>query len=135
MTNQLSALRTRLAAGEAVMLVHVAEIRGSAPRDAGARMLVGENDIHATIGGGELEYELAVTKSDLAVATARLNTTERLLARAPEDRASKSLNDLSVARIEASEAIKVADSLGQIFWSGEMVMGKFPTVICCVILS
>ena len=38
------------------MVVHVGSVRGSAPRETGAWMLVGEDDVHGTIGGGELEY-------------------------------------------------------------------------------
>jgi xanthine dehydrogenase accessory factor len=41
--------------GEAAMLVHVAELKGSGPRESGAQMLVTESDLAGTIGGGELE--------------------------------------------------------------------------------
>jgi xanthine dehydrogenase accessory factor len=44
-----------LARGEAAMLVHLIELKGSGPRDAGAQMLVTEHAIFGTIGGGELE--------------------------------------------------------------------------------
>ncbi len=44
-----------LTRGEAAMLVHVAELKGSGPREAGAQMLVTEGAIAGTIGGGELE--------------------------------------------------------------------------------
>ena len=37
------------------MLVHLAELKGSGPREAGAQMLVTEGAIVGTIGGGELE--------------------------------------------------------------------------------
>ena len=42
--------------GGAAMLVHVAELKGSGPRGAGAQMLVTEKGIVGTIGGGELEH-------------------------------------------------------------------------------
>jgi xanthine dehydrogenase accessory factor len=51
----LPALLDILARGEAAMLVHVAALRGSGPREAGAQMLVAEGGIAGTIGGGELE--------------------------------------------------------------------------------
>ena len=41
--------------GEAAMLVHLAGLKGSAPREPGAQMLVTESSIDGTIGGGELE--------------------------------------------------------------------------------
>ena len=53
----LAPLADVLARGEAAMLVHVAAVEGSAPREAGAQMLVSEDDAFGTIGGGRLEHE------------------------------------------------------------------------------
>lgn len=39
-------------------LVTVVEVRGSAPREAGARMIVGPDGFSGTIGGGELEWRV-----------------------------------------------------------------------------
>jgi xanthine dehydrogenase accessory factor len=44
-----------LAAARPAVVVEVAEARGSAPRDAGARMLVSADESVGTIGGGHLE--------------------------------------------------------------------------------
>ncbi|MAB80455.1 MAG: xanthine dehydrogenase accessory protein XdhC [Planctomycetes bacterium] len=46
-------------AGRACVMVVVTEVRGSAPREAGARMLVGADGelAHGTIGGGHLELQ------------------------------------------------------------------------------
>jgi xanthine dehydrogenase accessory factor len=52
----IAPLLDALARGEPAMLVHVAVIRGSAPREPGARMLVTNGDLFGTIGGGELEH-------------------------------------------------------------------------------
>ncbi|MEM8815087.1 MAG: xanthine dehydrogenase accessory protein XdhC [Pseudomonadota bacterium] len=46
-----------LASGERVSAVTVAGVRGSAPREVGARMLVTESEIIGTIGGGQLEHQ------------------------------------------------------------------------------
>jgi xanthine dehydrogenase accessory factor len=51
----LKPLEEILARGEAAMLVHLAELKGSAPREAGAQMLVTETATVGTIGGGEME--------------------------------------------------------------------------------
>ena len=51
-----------LEAGHPAILVHVAAVKGSAPREAGAAMLVGEEALTGTIGGGELEYR-AIAKA------------------------------------------------------------------------
>jgi xanthine dehydrogenase accessory factor len=45
------------AAGERVVLVTVAGIRGSAPREVGAKMIVTDDLTIGTIGGGQLEYQ------------------------------------------------------------------------------
>ena len=41
------------------VLVTVARVKGSAPREAGAAMIVTEHGLHGTIGGGRLEYRAA----------------------------------------------------------------------------
>jgi xanthine dehydrogenase accessory factor len=45
------------AAGEAAVLVTVAGIRGSSPREIGAKMIVSASETFGTIGGGQLEYQ------------------------------------------------------------------------------
>lgn len=46
-----------LALGTPAMLVEVRDTQGSAPRDAGARMLVGATALAGTVGGGHLELK------------------------------------------------------------------------------
>lgn len=54
----LSRLEDMLRADGVAVLVTVETVAGSAPRDAGARMLVRANgDFHGTIGGGALEWD------------------------------------------------------------------------------
>jgi xanthine dehydrogenase accessory factor len=52
--NELSDLA---AAGESAVLVTVAGVRGSAPREIGAKMIVTSSETVGTIGGGQLEYQ------------------------------------------------------------------------------
>lgn len=52
-------VQSRLARGESVAVVTVLGIAGSAPRSAGARMVVGADSADGTIGGGNLEFEAA----------------------------------------------------------------------------
>jgi xanthine dehydrogenase accessory factor len=47
------------AAGEPVVAVTVAAVRGSAPREPGARMIVSREETAGTIGGGQLEFQCA----------------------------------------------------------------------------
>ena len=57
MEQMLKAMKCRLLAGEALVLVTVTASSGATPRGAGARMLVGKNGrICGTIGGGAVEY-------------------------------------------------------------------------------
>ncbi len=46
------------ASHDRVMLIEVKRVRGSAPREAGAFMLVSEREEFGTIGGGQLEYQM-----------------------------------------------------------------------------
>jgi len=50
-------LREALARGEPAALVTIAGARGSTPRELGTRMLVTDERIAGTIGGGRLEYD------------------------------------------------------------------------------
>jgi xanthine dehydrogenase accessory factor len=45
------------ASGERAVLITVAGIRGSAPREIGAKMIVTSTETIGTIGGGQLEYQ------------------------------------------------------------------------------
>lgn len=67
-----------LGRGEPAMLVHVAAVRGSAPREAGARMLVSEAGLFGTIGGGELEHE-AIRHARQLLAGGRAAVADRAL--------------------------------------------------------
>jgi len=53
----MPALMRLLSREPAVARVVVAEVRGSAPREPGAFMLVGRADVEGSIGGGRLEWE------------------------------------------------------------------------------
>lgn len=57
MNEWIDSLAELAAAGEPSILVTVAAVRGSAPRDAGAKMIVTATDTIGTIGGGQLEYQ------------------------------------------------------------------------------
>ena len=65
MTLDTDALRAALDAHGAVARVVVAEARGSAPREAGAAMLVWADGIDGTIGGGRLEWEAIARARDV----------------------------------------------------------------------
>lgn len=56
MTGWLSALAGHAATARPVAMVTVLATEGSAPRGAGTRMLVTDDAMHGTIGGGRLEY-------------------------------------------------------------------------------
>jgi len=61
----------------AVVRIVVAEVRGSAPREPGAFMLVGRDGVEGTIGGGRLEWESIASARELLedeTKAARLST-------------------------------------------------------------
>ncbi len=57
MNEWIEELSDLAAAGERVVVVTVAGIRGSAPREPGAKMIVTQRETVGTIGGGQLEYQ------------------------------------------------------------------------------
>ncbi len=57
MNEWIDDLSEQMADGNACVLVTVAGVRGSAPREVGAKMLVTERETIGTIGGGQLEYK------------------------------------------------------------------------------
>jgi len=56
MTDWVAELKRLRAAAVPAVLVTVAGVRGSAPREVGAKMIVTAHAASGTIGGGELEY-------------------------------------------------------------------------------
>lgn len=74
MNEWIDELTDLAAAGERAVLVTVAGIRGSAPREIGAKMIVTATDTIGTIGGGQLEYQstrIAVEMLDDQMSTLR----------------------------------------------------------------
>jgi xanthine dehydrogenase accessory factor len=65
MNEWIDELSDLTAAGERAVLVTVAGIRGSAPREVGAKMIVTEDASIGTIGGGQLEYQSARLAYDM----------------------------------------------------------------------
>lgn len=58
----------RIARGESLALVTLCTVKGSAPREAGAKMLVWDAGQDGTIGGGQLEFTLAEQARQLLAA-------------------------------------------------------------------
>ena len=65
MNEWIDELADLTAAGERAVVVTVAGIRGSAPREVGAKMLVTQSSTFGTIGGGQLEYQCARLAFDM----------------------------------------------------------------------
>lgn len=57
MNEWIETLSDLAAAGEPAVLVTVAGVRGSSPREIGAKMIVTATETVGTIGGGQLEYQ------------------------------------------------------------------------------
>jgi xanthine dehydrogenase accessory factor len=65
MTDWLSVLARLSASGAPCVLVTVAVTRGSVPREAGTKMVVTEDAMFGTIGGGQLEYQALRTAREM----------------------------------------------------------------------
>ncbi len=59
MNEWIDELSDLCAAAEPAVLVTVSGVRGSAPREIGAKMIVTQSETIGTIGGGQLEYQCA----------------------------------------------------------------------------
>lgn len=77
MTFWLDDLKAELERGAAAMVVQVASVRGSAPREPGARMIVTADRLFGTIGGGALEWE-AITEARARLGRAASGAVERV---------------------------------------------------------
>lgn len=65
MNEWIDELADLTATGERAVVVTVAGIRGSAPREVGAKMLVTAKETFGTIGGGQLEYQCSRLAFDM----------------------------------------------------------------------
>jgi xanthine dehydrogenase accessory factor len=71
MDQTLNALRAAAHAGQASVLVTVAAVKGSVPREAGTKMVVREDAVVGTIGGGHLEFKaIEIARAMLAAGDA-----------------------------------------------------------------
>ena len=71
MSAWLESLAAAHARGDAAVVVTVASAKGSAPREPGAKMVVGAGTAHGTIGGGRLELAaIGIARDALAAGAA-----------------------------------------------------------------
>ena len=63
----------------AMVRIVVTKVLGSAPREAGACMLVGRDEFHGTIGGGQLEWQVLRAARTLLTAGAPAARMQRLV--------------------------------------------------------
>lgn len=65
MTHWIDTLVRLRDCGQPAVVVTVASTRGSAPREAGTKMIVTAAAVHGTIGGGHLEHKAIAIARDL----------------------------------------------------------------------
>jgi xanthine dehydrogenase accessory factor len=70
-------LRSLLERAEPAVVVTVAEVKGSAPRETGTHMIVTAKDSHGTIGGGTLEWE-AILRARSLLGSGEASATMKL---------------------------------------------------------
>lgn len=81
MMNWLAAITAVTAGTEPAVLVTVASVEGSGPREPGAKMLVTRDAQYDTIGGGHLEMRACELARDMLSMPSALPASERRLAR------------------------------------------------------
>jgi xanthine dehydrogenase accessory factor len=123
MIDWIATLRAALAADGRAVMVTVAATRGSAPREAGARLIATSRQTCGTIGGGHLEFEaVRIAREALAAASdgawlARFPLAARLgqccggvatvLFQGFDARAESTLEEIA-RRVDRGEALTVA---------------------------
>jgi len=81
--NWLAAIQGLAARNESAVLITVASVEGSAPREPGAKMLVTRDGQFDTIGGGHLEMRACELARDMLAMPSALPASKRRLARFP----------------------------------------------------
>jgi xanthine dehydrogenase accessory factor len=108
----LESLRNELAGGRAMVRVVVAAVRGSAPREAGACMLVGADNVTGTIGGGHLEWKsIGIARQMLASGTAGEVQFDRLSLGATLGQCCGGVVDLWFERFDAADLAFIEEAL------------------------
>lgn len=77
MSDWIGWLRERTAGGVDCVLVTVAHVDGSTPRESGTRMVITADDAFATIGGGQLEYKATAMARELLAAAEAVSRLHR----------------------------------------------------------
>ena len=77
MNNWLDAIRNAIHAAEPAVLVTVASVDGSSPREAGAKMLVTRTASQDTVGGGHMEMRAVEIARDMLAQGATTRRLER----------------------------------------------------------
>lgn len=144
--NAWRALPQRLAEQGDQVLVTVAALRGSGPREVGASMLVGAQDSCDTIGGGRLEWEAIALSRDMLASGATAPVLHRFPLAASLGQCCGGVVWLLFERIAAGDAISWQERLtgleqGQVLkracgsgepsawsWGGEAVTPLAPLV-------
>jgi xanthine dehydrogenase accessory factor len=114
MSDWLAALVDRLAQEEAVVRVVVSAVRGSAPREPGACMLVGASQVDGTIGGGHLEWKaLEIARGMLQAGTDESPRVDRFVLGATLGQCCGGAVELWFERIAAAHRDFFREALAQ----------------------
>ena len=112
-------LAESLRRGDRLVLATVAAVRGSAPRETGARMLVGETQTRGTVGGGTLEHRCVAEARSMLAGGLPLS----LLRFDPDsgvDQACGGRVDVLFERLESSDSER-AETLSRMHAAGPLV--------------
>ena len=123
MTHWLTALAALLADGRDVIRVVVTATRGSAPRDAGATLLVHAHGTHGTLGGGHLEFQAIALAQDM-LAHASTPRSQRFSLGAALGQCCGGIVELSWERYTAHDRALVTEALQRRQTGGALLLTR-----------
>ena len=122
MKHWLAGLEQLLASGNDVIRVVVAATRGSAPREAGASMLVYRHGTLGTLGGGHLEFKAIELARDLLDQTGTLAHSQRFSLGAALGQCCGGIVDLWWERFTIADIEFITAANAQLQQTGHVVL-------------
>lgn len=124
MKHWVTELDQLLAAGNDVVRIVVVATKGSAPREAGATMLVHSHGSFGTLGGGHLEFQAIALARELLDRSATATHSQRFTLGAALGQCCGGIVDLWWERFTAADRVLIAAATMQLQHGGGVVLAS-----------
>ncbi|MDR3392867.1 MAG: xanthine dehydrogenase accessory protein XdhC [Sulfuriferula sp.] len=131
MTHWIAELDKLLADGNDVVRIVVAATKGSAPREAGAAMLVHSGGAWGTLGGGQLEFNAIELAYELLARTGSMAHSQRFTLGASLGQCCGGIVDLWWERFTAADRPLIADAHARLRQGGGLVLASLVAGQAC----